>query len=923
MKCIPVILAMLLLVGAIMPGLASSQDSELILRVAMQADMKGTNPLTCTDVWSWNVLGYLYDGPVNVDPDTDELIPYIAIGSANISGKAESWDDCAIGNFGYSPKSGWENASLQETMIFYDFENVFWHDGVQMNISDVMFSMHMAAQVPEWSGSMDLLKADNFTQTSWLHVYNVWESADELQAALRFQLCTPYADFFRGTLSTFLLPEHIWAYKISGQAVDGAKIWCNPGYNISLTDSWKVAAAQSYFNNPPIGSGPFKFEFWTKGQMSKIVTYRDHFFRDDYKYIDYVGTDEYGRSNARQPNIDAITYKIYKTAEAAVLALKADDIDYIAWSVPATFVQELSNEQGIALQQTPEKGFHYLAYNMRRKSFGYNESGQDVGKPLRQVIAHCIDKEKIVRYELNNLGIAGTGPVSSLGEWYNASIPTYDFNISKAKQILADAGYKVKTTDGKLVEGDEAIALAGMPYGNWWVNPDGTNIGSSTDGKIEILAPEMSYVIRNFYWPAMIARQLRDIGIYAEAVAMDFGSIVDRIDQRDFDMYILGWSIGSEPADFLNAFYHSDNADYGQNYAGYRNSSFDAVMNLARSTGDFAVKKDAIFEAQASICYDLPNDVIYHRINIEAYRSDRFVGWVSGESGTIFNWESIKNIRSPGIWKANAQFVSPPSAVVSNSTTPLTIFVKDQDGNPLEGALVLLNASLGTLSATEIVSGPNGRITVDFIAPYSDPLDPDAVENGTQTVIQIVAATYFSPNGTIYDPAPSRLTLVHVYPAGAQFISLSMSADPDIIDPDMAEDGTPGFAFVEVRVIDQNGDPVAGATVALTISPDVPKIEPMEQQTDADGKATFKVTSSDLPKDDDSIAQFTLAAIALHPTNPLLQSRNSVIIQVVDAQPPIHGDPPFSFPAFEVAITLAAIFVVATAFAYIVRRKRK
>jgi ABC-type transport system substrate-binding protein len=403
MKFLPILLAILLIASAVAPGFAISQDSELILRVAMQDDMKGTNPITVSDVWSWNVLGYLYDGPISVNPETDELIPYIAVGSANLSGKADGWSNCAIGNFGYSPESTWANSTKQETIIFYDFENVMWHDGHQMDIRDIMFSMHLASQVPEWSSTVNPLKANggrpgssNYSTTSWLHVYKVWESPDKMQAALRFQLQEPFADFFRSTLSTFLLPEHIWAYKIAGQTVDGAKIWCDAGYSPGTSDSWQVAAAQEFNNYPPIGNGPFKFEFWEKGQMSKTTTWRDHFFREDYKYKDYVGTDEYGRSLARQPNIDAITYRIYKTAEAAVLALKADDIDYIAWSVPPTFVQELSNEPGVALQQSPETGFYYMAYNMRRESFGYNETGADVGKPLRQAIAHCIDKDRIV-----------------------------------------------------------------------------------------------------------------------------------------------------------------------------------------------------------------------------------------------------------------------------------------------------------------------------------------------------------------------------------------------------------------------------------------------------------------------------------------------------------------------------------------------
>ncbi len=913
--------ALLMLAGTLAPGLASSQDSELILRVAMQDDMKGTNPLIVGDVWSWNVLSYIFDDPINTDPDTDEIVPYIAVGSANVSGKADSWADCAIGNFGYSPKNVWQNQTKQEAILFYDFTNITWHDGVQMTVRDIMFSMHLAAQIPDWSGSMNPLKANggaigsNFSAIGWLHVYKVWESADGLQAALRFQVQEPFADFFRSTISTFLLPEHIWNTVAAGQ-LSGAKIWCDTDY---LSNPWLAAPAQAYENAACIGSGPFKFEFHEVGHTIKISTWRDHFFSEDYKYRDYVGTDEYGRSDAKQPEIDAVTYKIFRTAEAAVLALKSDDIDYIAWSVPPTYVQELANEPGIALQQNPEKGFFYLAYNMRRKSFGYNETGEDVGKPLRRAIAHCIDKQRIVQRDLLNLGVAGTGPVSPFSEWYNSSVPTYDFDPEKAKQILADAGYKL--TDGSINSTTGLADVTKARNGNWWLNPDGSNIGSSSGGLIDILTPEGHYDPISYQRPAIIAEQLRDIGIYAQSVAMDFGSIVDRIDERDFDMYILGWSIGSEPADYLHAFFHSDNADVGQNYPGYNNASFDALIDLARSTGDPAVKKKAILDAQAAICYDLPYDVLYYRTNIEAYRSDRFTGWVVGDKGSIFNLQSLYNIHAPGPWKVIAQFMSPPSAVLSNSTTQITVYVRDQDGNPLEGAGVKLNATAGALSQEFGNTSSTGKLTVTYTAPYSDPNDIDSVINGSGALISIEYATYVSPEYVVYEPAPSRITLVKVFPEGAEFLSVSLTADPDVIDSDIG--GTPGFTYVDVLVVNQDGVPVENANVGLSASPAVIDIEPADQRTDAEGRARFRVTVGNISGSGGTVAEYSLSAIAIHPTDTHIQGENTISITVVDlyTEPPPGSDSGLS-PA-EITFTLAAIFVAAAAFGYMLKRRKK
>lgn len=927
-------------------GNGTRQDDELILRVAMQDDLKTTNPLTAGDVWTWNVIGYLYDGPINVNPETEKLIPYIAVGTAATSTDIDhtegelDWEDCEVGVFEFSDESTWgttvPDSTIGETIVFYDFEDVYWHDGEQMDIRDVLFSMHVTAQVPEWSSSMNCLKENagkagsNYSTDSWLNIFKVWESGDGLRAALKFVLSEPYAGFFRGTLSTFLLPEHIWASTESGQNVDGAKIFCDVGYNLDNDDSWKVDIAQAYDNDHPIGNGPFKWDHWEVGQISKITTYRNHYYDEDFKYTDYV-LDSDGNSLAAQPNIDAMIFKIYKTAEAAVLALRSDDIDYIAWSVPPTFVQELANEPGVALQQSPEQGFFYLSYNMRREAFGYDDDKtfpylpeDDLGKPFRKAVAHCIDKNRIVQRLLLNFGIGGEGPVSSISSWFNETIPRYSFDPDEAINILTNAGY---TLD------DPGAAPGPTNHWNLPASMGGGGIGTAPGGLIEILTPEANYDPIRAQAGLMIAQQLQEIGINAKSVAMDFGSIVNLINVRDFDMYILGWRIGSDPTDFLHAFFHSSTSQAGQNYPGYQNESFDTIIDVARATGDEDERKKAVEDAQASICYDLPYDVLYFRTNIEAYRSDRFTGWQVGSSGSIFNWGSVMNIRAPSPYKTNAQFMSPPSAIVSNSTdTKITVFVKDQDGQPLEGAHVVLNASMGSLSKTQDNTSESGKIEVMFTAPYVDPNGIDGIfgtaddqdaENGTQVIIQVKSATY-SSGDTEYDPAPPRLTLITVYPEGQSFLSVAMKAEPDVIDPDVSVDGASfGFTYIEVEVANEYGDPVSGATVAISVSPAIPEITPASAIADADGKATFTLTATNLPNDDNSIVEYQITAYAEDTNDPDVKpGDNSMTINIVDKLHETDGGGSSTGTPFPTFILVASIFCVAAVSFGVIRRKR-
>ncbi len=263
--------------------------------------------------------------------------------------------------------------------------------------------------------------------------------------------------------------------------------------------------------------------------------------------------------------------------------------------------QIYENDYGI--YSATDKGFFYLSYNMRLTSFGYlnNDTAQgDYGKPLRQAIAHCIDKEYIVNTLFNGAGFVADGPVSpAFPEWKNNSLPQYAFDTSEANNSLNSAGWVDSDFDG------------------WRERPDGAEIGSSPGGVIEILVPTYEYDPERAEAGDMIAEAMRSIGINASAMHLEFGTIVERIEQKDFDMYILGWNVAPDPIDYLYAFFHSDNVEFGQNYPGYRNATFDALIDHARNTSDMEEKYQDVKDCQANLAENLPYDVLYFKSPIE------------------------------------------------------------------------------------------------------------------------------------------------------------------------------------------------------------------------------------------------------------------------------------------------------------------
>ncbi|MCK5396804.1 MAG: right-handed parallel beta-helix repeat-containing protein, partial [Thermoplasmata archaeon] len=611
------------------------------LRIAIQNDFKTLNPLAASDAWNWNICDYIYESPVAINHETGGIMPYIAVGSANTSTSIDTgdldWADCDTGVFEFTPKStwGWEDPSsdVGEVIIFYDFNNVTFHDDTQMDIRDVLFSYHAAAQNPKTTHTLNCLKDEaggggsNYSSDSWLWIFNVWESGDGKQAALKFVLQEPYNNFYEKTLGITILPEHIWVNQISGQNVDGAKIWLDSGYDPEAPNSWKVDLAMGYDNSNPVGSGTYTFDHWSPGTISQVNTWRDHFYDENYPAIyDPMGY-------AKQPFIDNVIFKIYKTSEAAILSIKNNQTDIIGWSVPPVWVDTLQNDTAFEITTSLSPGFSYFGFNMRLQSFGYDEAKSfpyapedDLGKPLRRAITHCINLNVITSVLMNDYGISSVNPVSQLSLWFNESVPRYSFDPTEAQNILNSAGYFDYSGDG------------------WLQNPDGTPIGSGPEGRIEILTPAADYNPMLAQTGLMVASQLQSIGIRAEAIAMDFGTIVNRITERDFDMYLLEWKICDEPPEFFYPLFHSSSAQASYNFIGYQNQSFDDLLDEARSSGDQGIVVQKIDDAQAAISYDVPLIPVYHPINIDAIRAGSYVGWYNGSCGSILNFKSLRDI---------------------------------------------------------------------------------------------------------------------------------------------------------------------------------------------------------------------------------------------------------------------------------------
>jgi ABC-type transport system substrate-binding protein len=204
--------------------------------------------------------------------------------------------------------------------------------------------------------------------------------------------------------------------------------------------------------------------------------------------------------------------------------------------------------------------------------------------------------------------------------WHNPDVTKYGVGLSaeerlnQATAILSEVGYtwqdgKLKTPDSKSVEA------------------------------FDIITPTKDYDPIRAKIGELIATELGKLGVTVNPKEMAIGDINKRTFDHDFDAYILGYHLPPEFY-YLYTFFHSSFAPQGgYNTPGYVNSEFDnLIVKIVNENMSADIRKAQLAVAQEIIANDLPIIPLYYTEKTEAYRNDRFEGWVDMVGGIVNIW---------------------------------------------------------------------------------------------------------------------------------------------------------------------------------------------------------------------------------------------------------------------------------------------
>ncbi|MDO5016327.1 MAG: ABC transporter substrate-binding protein [Eubacteriales bacterium] len=167
------------------------------------------------------------------------------------------------------------------------------------------------------------------------------------------------------------------------------------------------------FASNPIGTGPYKVTQYSPQRI------------DLERFEDYWGEKAIAAK---------VQYLEYPEAAARITALINNELDLIA-QVPADQVALLESEKSVIVKSKPITNMHLAVLNTNDPVLS--------DKKLRQAMSLAVDKQLLVDTLWSGKAEVPKGhQFHEYGDLYVEDYPAYEFNLEKAKELVAESNYK-------------------------------------------------------------------------------------------------------------------------------------------------------------------------------------------------------------------------------------------------------------------------------------------------------------------------------------------------------------------------------------------------------------------------------------------------------------------------------------------------
>ncbi|MGE3776493.1 MAG: peptide-binding protein [Pirellulaceae bacterium] len=405
-------------------------------------------------------------------------------------------------------------------------DDATWSDGKPVTAHDVVFSFRLimtsTVPVPAVRSMVDQIK--------WVEAYD----DHTLVVFHKESLATNVWN-----LNFPVVPRHIYEQS----AADDPTL-VNSDYHVK-------------YENEPVFGGPYKVTRRIRGQEI-VLTRRDDWYERD------------GRAIRPKPFFREVRFRIIQEPSAALLALKAGDLDEL--EMTPEIWQTQSNEGDFYRHNTKVHGvqwqYLYFGWNMKTPWFA--------DRRVRQAMSYAFDHREMLerlRYGMNQ---PSTGIFHPNAPWA-PEVPTKPFqqDLDRAEELLDEAGWEDSDNDGtrdKLVDGKRVRFEFSM-------------IVSPRQDRIDLCN--------------LLRQNLEQIGVVCNIRQTEFTVMQEKIINHDYHAVCAGWGTGTDPDTLENLW----GTGQQRNHGGYSNPEVDRLFKEGRKEFDLD-KRRAIYGRIHTLIYE-------------------------------------------------------------------------------------------------------------------------------------------------------------------------------------------------------------------------------------------------------------------------------------------------------------------------------
>lgn len=310
------------------------------------------------------------------------------------------------------------------------------------------------------------------------------------------------------------------------------------------------------FRRNPVGTGPFQFKMWEENV--KLV------FRKNPLYFE---RDENGE---RLPYLEAVSITFLPDKQSEFLQFAQGKLDFIS-GLDNSYKDELLTARGKLQPKYQDLAYMITGPYLNTEYLGFflgADTPEIQSKALRKAINYGFDREKMVTYLRNGMGIPAVHGFIPKGLPGYTEIEGYTYQPEKAKELIAQ--YKAETGD---------------------TQPEIT-IGTNSQ-----------YLDLCEY----VQRELEKLGIQVTIDVMPPSTLRQMKSSGELDIFRASWIADYPDAEnYLSLFYSPNFTPNGPNYMHFKNATYDSIYERSLTISDIDKRKLLYTQMDSIIVEEAP-----------------------------------------------------------------------------------------------------------------------------------------------------------------------------------------------------------------------------------------------------------------------------------------------------------------------------